>query len=803
MEAGAATVAPETADAVSALLEELASVQFIDEELSAALVSEATGDQAFATVNGWLAGHRGRIEQRLARYYGSRALEEGIRGLDEMIRLYPDCAQFYVARGYLRQKHWQLSAAEEDYLMAAALDPEEPEPHLKLGLLYEQQGLSSRALYAYGTYLSVADDDAQSAEIQAKARRLEGSLIGASQPRVQAIAQTPARLGYLIDALEDIRAETDLDDVLLELLIRRYSERLRPPIAPPVPESQEDAVELSSAVATPSVVETPSSELPFAPSPPVVESQPSHLPFTPSPAADTTPSIVEASPPDLRTVLSHVGAASHIEHRVIPVSEPVVTEAEPSMRRRPPRAPRKPVNWGAVFAALLSERTLTTVLAFGVLLVAVSSVALLVDQWRSSSSYTDVWPRIQAILVSQFLMFIAAGHIVKERLKLRLSGLAILTLSALWVPFNIGAWMFREFEAPGQVVLPGLGLPVDLPLNAWLYVAASCIPTWLLLTLRYKGHLLTHGTVAAVAATLALALWVGGLSWEWSVASIAIWAAPLIVVWRVSRNSPYRDVTAPLFWTAQALLLGVIGVLVGFWATGVIDSYPLALAGAAGTGLYILAYRYTSQRIYEYLLTGLPAISVLYPLGESGVVPIYLFDVLLLGMGVVYLVAGWLSRDRYNGNVLGQWPILQPGRAIGYALVAAAALWPEVHQVSRTAVLYGVTALAVASARSFRQPLWTWLAASLLVAPFLLTLDLIGWLSTGYLGVAFGLLGCGYLTAAVILRRSPTHAAPLFVGAFALSVASLVSAFSYDPFGNPRIPALTLPLVLATLEGFW
>ncbi|MBI2965821.1 MAG: hypothetical protein HYY34_06445, partial [Chloroflexi bacterium] len=763
------------ADTVSASLEELASIDFISEDLSATLRSEAKDSQNFAMVDRWLANHRNRIEQRLARYYGSRATEDGIRGLDELIRRYPARAHFYMERAHLKQWFGQLSAAEEDYLLAASLDPDKPEPHLWLGRLYEQQGLSSRALYAYRLYLSISGDDAERAEVQSKARRLEGSLIAAG-PRhdAGAVAETASRLGYLIDALEDIRAETNLDDVLLVRLIRVYSERLNLLVAPSVPESPEDVVETASSVRTPA----------------------------PSPAA-ATPSIVEASPPDLRTVLAAAGAASHTEHGLIAEFEPGVTEAEPSVRRRPPRAPRKPVNWGAVFAALLSERTLTTILAFGVLLVAVSSVALLVDQWRSSPSYTDVWPRIQIILVCQFLMFIAAGHIVKERLKLRLSGLAILTLGALWVPFNIGAWMFREFVAPGEVVLPGLGLPVDLPLIAWLYVAAFCIPTWLLLTLRYKGHLLTHGTVAAAAATLALALSVVGLSWEWSVASIAILAVPLIVVWRVSRDSSYGAVTAPLFWTAQALLLGVIGILVGFWAAGVIESYPLALSGAVGTGLYILAYRYTSQRVYEYLLTGLPAISVLYSLGESSLVPIRHFDALLLGMGAAYLMAGVLSRERYNGNVLGRWPILQPMRAIGYALVAAAALWLEVDQVSRTAVLYGVTAVAVASAASYRQPHWTWLAASLFVAPFLMTIDLIGWLSADYVGVAFGLLGCGYLVAAVILRRSRAHAAPLLVGAFALSVASFVSAFSYDPFDDPRIPALTLPLVLATLGGFW
>jgi len=491
-------------------------------------------------------------------------------------------------------------------------------------------------------------------------------------------------------------------------------------------------------------------------------------------------------------LLSATTAPAQVRPAIPPAPPAPVAPARPPKPPAAPPKPREPFDWGVFWAALFSERTLTAMLGVGVLLIAVSSLVLLISLWGEFH-----WLVRQAFLLAQFFVFLAVGYVVKERLKLHLSGLALISVAALWVPLNVGALVFEFMPAPAERLLPGIDLPLDLPMAGWLIIAATCVPIWAALTYRFKGHLLTHGTVAAVGATVALLLAVLGVPWEWSVAALAVLTIPLLFTWQYLRQTSFRVIAEPLFWTAQAILLGVTAVLLVAWALGEAGSYPLAVVGVAGTALYVAAHRFSPNLAYEYMFAGLPVIALLFALTEGGILPLRYYDALLMGVSIVYIIVARRLEKKYQVALLrsSQWPVLQPAYAVGYLLVMAAVVWYPIHEVSRLGVLYGATAVTLVSARWSGRVFWTYLASLLLPAAFLLTLSQVDQLPLGYWSVALGVLAWVYMAGGVALRRAPGHALPLFIGMFALSVASLAWAAST---ADLAVLSLALPVGIGT-----
>ena len=414
---------------------------------------------------------------------------------------------------------------------------------------------------------------------------------------------------------------------------------------------------------------------------------------------------------------------------------------------------------------------------------------------------------MQAILFGQLFLFLAVGYVVKEKLKLHLTGLAVITIGALWIPLNMGALMFRlplfaqqinaaRASVGGDPLLavPGIGLPLDLPILAWLIVAGTCIPTWTALTFRFRGHLLTHGTVAAVGATVALflAVLVPGIGWEWPVASLAVLTIPLLFTWHYLRQTSFQNIAEPLFWTAQATLSGVAVVLLLAYISGGVTAYSLALVALAGTSLYATAHRFSPNLIYEYVIAALPLVAILFVLSGLNV-RLELYDALFMVMAVGYIIIGRVREKQYQVELLrpSQWPALQPAYAVGYLLVLAAVIWPSFQEVSRMGVLYGATAVTLLSARWWGKAIWTYLASLLFVAAFLLTLDQVG-LSVTYWAVPLALLASAYFFGALALKRFPIAAKPMFSMAYVLTLVAMAWA-ALDSSG--AMARWTLPVV--------
>ena len=701
---------------LDAIREDLSSIEFVLREFEESPQEVARRPEDRETIRDSLLARRDELDAELSRAYGSLPPLQATRHLRDLLELRPTNVHAHLELGRVYRQSGQHGPAVDEYVLAALLDPEEAEPHLRLADLYERLDRKAEALYEYSTYLAMEFKPDRRRAAESRVRTLEEEMLPERpEERAQTIDETPRRLESVISTLEELYVDPDLPYGVIHTLIERYAQRL-------------DALTASPASVPPATA----------------------------------------------------------EGRLRPATAPTAPARPPRPPAAPP-APREPFDWGAFWSALFSERTLTAILGFGVLLVTISSMALLITLWQEAESWADVWLTAQIIMGAEFVMFLVAGYVLKERLNLHLTGLAVITIAALWVPLNVGTLLFqlftdqinaqRELAGGDYTAIPGIGVPLDLPTYAWLIIASTCIPTWAALTYRFRGHMLTHGTVASVGATVALTLAVLGLDWEWQVAALGVLTVPLLFTRHYLQQTSFRVIAKPLFWTAQAVLLGVTAGLLAGWALGEAGSYSLALVGLSGTALYAAAHRFSPNLAYEYMFSGLPVIAILFALAEGNVLDFRYYELILMGLSAIYFVSGRVRERTYRAELLrpSRWPLLQSAYAVAYVCAAAAILWPQVDPVSRLAVLYGATALALASARRWDRPYWTYLAGLLLLPAFLLTLDRAQ-LPVDYWSVALGALAWVYLAGGVALRRAPTHAIPMFIVALTLPLASLAWA---------------------------
>lgn len=414
------------------------------------------------------------------------------------------------------------------------------------------------------------------------------------------------------------------------------------------------------------------------------------------------------------------------------------------------------------------------------------------------------------------------GHFVKEKIGLHLSGLALISVAAIWVPINVGTLVFEVLEAPGETVLPGIEVPLDLPMHGWLIIAASCVPTWAALAFRYRGHLLTHGTIAATGATVALAVAVFGGSWEWRIASIAVLVPLLIPARHRLMGTSFRPNAAPLYYTAQAALALTGAVLVVGYIMGEANGHSVTVAALAGIAVYVLANRVTPRLAHEYPIAVLPVVGLLFSAAEQGLDGRY-FDALLMMVAVVYVAAGRIREGRYQTGIFrsSAWPALQPAYVVGVVAAALAAAgpavdrlnavacwtaflscdggiaWPDTEPVVRIAVLYAAAAVSAVLARWWGRLLWSALSGASLFAAFLLSLGRLDILPVDYRPVATGLLSCAYLTLGVYVRRS-VHGVSMLLWALA---AALVSVFWALSTNDPAVLSVALPPALVVFAA--
>lgn len=758
--------------------EELDCVNFVIQEIEASLISAAHPPQTLTTPLGILRERQHDLEERLLQLFVELPTGEATSHIKDFLRLHPWNASAHRNLGSIYSRIGQDDWAVDETVLTILSGSEQAEAHLRLAQLYERMGRKVEALYEYRTCEGLEPPPGLKNTAITKPNNLDRELFGPDRGSAEAIVATLYRVETLLSTLEEMDTatpeESDFVDELLEMFPQRLALRT-------APDRRQWMREAGYNLALMREVEQWSGRgIISQDSAARVHSHLREQCETLEQILGDDYSAEPASPSDQYSDHVAVQLDRFFEQRLLerheyqaliasylPQPRPAVAVAgapatarpamppAPPRQPRPPAPPREPFDWGAFWLGIFSERILVTVLGFGVLLVAISSLVLLINSWGDFSWYIR-----QAFLIGQFFMFLAVGYTLMNRLNLHLSGLALITIASIWVPLNIGALVFEFIPAPAEMLLPGIDIPMDLPIHGWLIITGVTFPIWALFTFKFRGHVHAHGTVWAACATVALALSVSGLQWEWSVASLAVMTIPLAFVWERMRHTSYRPIAEPLFWTSQSILVSITGVLLIGWLLGNASGYSLATVGLAGTALYVIFNHYSPRLVYQYLFSSLPVIAVLFAMGESRILPLRYFDALLIVFGIVYVISGARWESKYVSGRLrsAYWPVFQPVYAAGYLCALLAVLWPAYDPISRAFALFGATAIATYSAYRWSRVYWTSTASVLLVAAILLSLDSLGQIDPIYWGIGLGILAWAYLAAGVVMRRAPIHA---------------------------------------------
>ncbi len=313
------------------------------------------------------------------------------------------------------------------------------------------------------------------------------------------------------------------------------------------------------------------------------------------PAASSTPPRPASSAPPLAAA---VPLAARREADGAPLAvPPVATSATPRVRR--PRPDRPPLTWRHLGLALLSERTLNTLLLVGALLILASaSVISTLNPTRLAPV-----PHLGA-LVATTAVFAAAGVALRRRLGLPRTGSALLAIAAVFLPLDI--WT--------------LGAPALLrwsPATTWLVASLLCLLAYLSAHLFLRDRTFALLTTAA-GASLALAVSQRlGIPADW-------WGAPLMALailyvtltGRVQRRLPL------LAWALRhgghTLALGALALftlaagasLAGLAPIGV-STTSLAVVWWLGALFYALYARISATRYYATVAASTSAVAAL------------------------------------------------------------------------------------------------------------------------------------------------------------------------------------------------
>ncbi len=433
----------------------------------------------------------------------------------------------------------------------------------------------------------------------------------------------------------------------------------------------------------------------------------------------------------------------------------------------------------AIWVAVLSENTMAALLGLGVLLIAVSSLVMLVTLWSDFG-----WVVKQAFLLAQLAAFVGVGHIVKQRMGLRYSGLALISVGALWALFSSGTVAFEFIEPKGDVVVPGIGLPLDLPSLGWLIITVPAAIVWSGLAYKYKGHVLTNGSAILALAGLGFLIPSLGLEWHWGLGAVALGTSAITYfsnrLYRLGMNEAGKY----LFWSSQALLLMLLFIALQAWGVERVSLYPVGvILGAGAITSAIVLHDKSSQAYssYTYSLLLLPSAALIVVVLEWEIVPKDWFGLLPAAVSLFYamLCTKYLATPRRFsfGRLVDDDAWSGPVFASAILACVAACLWPDFDQLSKAVTLLVITPPLWVTLRSRGYDDLMLAAGIPLVGGFLLLLNLASepWglsnMNTAWVAFGVSLLSGGIFL--LINKLSSKDSMPFLSAAALLSLASV------------------------------
>ena len=330
----------------------------------------------------------------------------------------------------------------------------------------------------------------------------------------------------------------------------------------------------------------------------------------------------------------------------------------------------------------ISNNLLPALLLLGVLLLAASSLVLLVTLWSDFS-----WIVKQIILLVQMVCFIGAGHFMKYKQKLHYSGLALVTLGAVWGLFNAGAIAYEFIGARGEIIVPGIALAIDLPAHGWILISSVSFFIWIVLSSFYKGHVLINGTAIFFVASMGLLPSILGTTWHWGLGSAALASSLVTFFSTMSLRFGIGKAGDYLFWTSQIILPVTLLVFLQEWADDRISLYcsSIIFIAAALTSVVVVKLKPSGEfAFYRYGCIGFLVLALGTFVFESRLVQDegvgFFIALTALGCGVLMTL---VSRREL---VSSDWSI-----TLGYSVLALsviAFLWPEFSQFSKGFTLF-------------------------------------------------------------------------------------------------------------------
>ncbi|MDC0035258.1 zinc ribbon domain-containing protein [Chloroflexi bacterium] len=383
-------------------------------------------------------------------------------------------------------------------------------------------------------------------------------------------------------------------------------------------------------------------------------------------------------------------------------------------------------DWNGLWTTLYSENAMSSFLGFGILLITISSLVLLVNYWPNE----DMRLVLMGLAFVQMAAFIGVGHLVKEQIGLYFSGLALITIGAVWSIFATGIITYLLFDpiSPDPTI-PGIGLEINLQPLAWLIVSAISAPIWGILAYRYRGYVLTHGFILLAGITIFLAI--ASLSknwdlWAWAISPIPVYGLSLFYLRSLVDKTIKRSLRHPLVWSGFAIGIAP-SMILGYSYIYNPDqtNFPLALTFVITAFTSLDAIRHTSIRWLEHLAAFLLPLAILLLINEIDSNAERYIPIVLVSISFIYVFAGSKLKFSAPTHTENKWPVLKPWYAVSIILMLSIPLLTSSPVWSRGISMLMVTFLTGILSQNWQKQPWPWIP--LIPLTFLLSysLDLI------------------------------------------------------------------------------
>ncbi|MFN8522705.1 MAG: hypothetical protein U0821_06305 [Chloroflexota bacterium] len=464
----------------------------------------------------------------------------------------------------------------------------------------------------------------------------------------------------------------------------------------------------------------------------------------------------------------------------------------------PPLPPAEPAAAGPAFAwrdvggYLLSERTLHVLLTLGALLILVSGAVI------STLNPTGLSPvaHLLAVVVTA-LLFFSSGAFVRQKLRLRIAGGALLGIAGAFVPLSV--WTLGQEQIMNWA-----------PRSLWLIASSVALPLYVTAHWFLRDRLFALSTAIAAGSEVLAALNSLGLPVVWNLAMVV----PLAIgyLYAASRaRMRSEELGWGLLWAsrvatplAMVLLLSArFGGDAWFQMFGEAvtarDEYAIGGGWWLGSLYYVLTSRLFGVRSAVYAAAWTIPVAYLLTLAKAPWEAAW-HNVCLALLALAYLVAG-AARGRHERpdppppyRALATRPTVQ----VSVALSLVAVWWPPQHELSRIATLFVLTVLLFAASALLRRRAPGWLGAVLLPMTFQLQLDYLrdhASLDAPQRMLWWSVLGAALLTLAeTLLRRAGEQRRTL-------AAALLGTRVSRSALASPLMLAGAFACLVALLQG--